>query len=81
MCASLEPWRTAARPPAWHKRAAARANNPAALSPLAKAGYTNHVAYSHGSTLRSVQEIFGLTPLLGGAASATNLSDLFRSFP
>jgi endonuclease G len=27
-----------------------------------------------------VQEIFGLTPLLGGAAAATDLSDLFASF-
>jgi phosphatidylinositol-3-phosphatase len=52
-----------------------------ALSPLAKAGYTSNVAYTHSSTVRSLQEIFAVTPLLGGAASATNLADLFQSFP
>jgi hypothetical protein len=31
--------------------------------------------------LRSVQEIFGVTPLLGDAANATSLGDLFRSSP
>jgi hypothetical protein len=52
-----------------------------ALSPLAKAGYTSNVAYTHSSTLRSIEEIFGLTPMLGGAANATDLSDMFHSFP
>ena len=52
-----------------------------ALSPLAKPGYSSSVTYTHSSTLRSVQEIFGVTPLLGDAANATNLSDLFKSFP
>ena len=52
-----------------------------ALSPLAKAGYSNRIAYSHSSTLRSLQTIFGVTPLLGDAANATDLGDLFRSFP
>jgi len=52
-----------------------------ALSPLAKAGYSNQIAYSHSSTLRSVQTIFGVTPFLGDAANATDLRDLFRSFP
>ena len=47
----------------------------------AKPGYSNTIAYNHGSTLRTVQEIFGVTPLLGDAANATNLGDLFRSFP
>ena len=51
------------------------------LSPKAKAGYSNSLAYSHSSTLRTMQEIFGVTPLLGDAANATNLSDLFTSFP
>ena len=27
------------------------------------------------------QEIFGVTPLLGDAANATDLSDLFKTFP
>jgi hypothetical protein len=52
------------------------------LSPLAKGhGYSNTIAYSHSSTLRTVQEIFGVTPLLRDAANATNLRDLFTSFP
>jgi phosphatidylinositol-3-phosphatase len=52
-----------------------------ALSPAIKAGYSNHVAYSHSSTLRTIQEILGVTPLLGDAANAVDLRDLFRSFP
>jgi len=52
------------------------------LSPLAKGhGYHNSIRYTHGSTLRSIEEIFGLTPLLGDAANQTDLSDLFKSFP
>ena len=52
-----------------------------ALSPLAKAGYTSQVSYTHSSTLRSLEEIFGVTPLLGDAANATDLADLFKTFP
>ena len=52
------------------------------LSPKAKgAGYKNTIHYTHGSTLRTIEEIFHLTPLLGDAANATDLSDLFASFP
>ncbi len=52
------------------------------LSPFAKGnGYQNSIHYTHGSTLRTVQEIFGVAPLLGDAASATDLSDLFAVFP
>ena len=52
-----------------------------ALSPLAKPGYSNSITYTHSSTLRTMQEIFGVTPLLGDAANATDLRDLFKSFP
>src|SRR4051794_21869352 len=52
-----------------------------ALSPLAKAGYSNTIRYTHSSTLRSIQTILGVSPFLGDAANATDLSDLFRSFP
>jgi hypothetical protein len=52
-----------------------------ALSPLARPGYANQVSYTHSSLLRSLQEIFGVSPLLGDAANATDLADLFRSFP
>jgi hypothetical protein len=52
------------------------------LSPLAKGnGYANAVPYTHSSLLRSLQEIFGVGPLLCDAANATPLSDLFRSYP
>jgi len=53
-----------------------------AVSPRAKGGgYSNAVHYTHGSTLRTLQEIFGLTPLLGDAAGETDLSDLFITSP
>ena len=52
------------------------------LSPHAKGGgYSNGIPYTHSSTLRTLQEIFGVTPLLGHAATATDLSDLFATFP
>ncbi len=52
------------------------------LSPEAKkGGYSNTLHYTHSSTLRTLQEIFGVTPLLGDAATATDLSDLFKTFP
>jgi len=51
------------------------------LSPKAKVGYSNSIAYDHSSTLRTLQEIFGVSPMLGGAANATDLRDLFVSFP
>ncbi len=52
------------------------------LSPHAKgAGYTNTIRYTHSSTLRTVQEIFGVTPWLGDGANAPDLRDLFTSFP
>ena len=51
------------------------------LSPLARAGgYYNNIHYTHSSTLRTFQEIFGVEPLLGDAANATDLSDLFLSY-
>jgi phospholipase C len=52
------------------------------LSPFAKGGgYSNSIHYTHSSTLRTVEEIFNLTPLLGDASNATDLSDLFSQFP
>jgi Phospholipase C len=51
------------------------------LSPLARGnGYTNDIYYTHSSTLRTFQEIFGVGPLLGDAGDAINLSDLFLQF-
>lgn len=52
-----------------------------ALSPLARAGgYFNNVHYTHSSLIRTLQEIFGVTPLLNDAANAPDLSDLFSRF-
>ena len=44
--------------------------------------YSNTIQYSHSSFLRTMQEIFDVDPRhhytwLGGAAAATDLSDLF----
>ncbi len=51
------------------------------LSPFAKVGYSNSIPYTHSSTLRSLQEIFSVVPLIRDAANATDLSDLFTTFP
>jgi hypothetical protein len=52
------------------------------LSPFAKGGgYSNTTYYDHGSTLRTIQEIFSLTPLLGDAKKQSDLSNLFSVFP
>jgi hypothetical protein len=52
------------------------------LSPHAKGGgYSNSIHYTHSSMLRTAEEIFNVTPLLGDAANATDLSDLFVTFP
>jgi phospholipase C len=52
------------------------------LSPKAKGrGYQNTIHYTHSSTLRTIEEIFGVTPMLGDAANAADLRDLFVSFP
>jgi hypothetical protein len=52
------------------------------LSPAARGhGYHNAIAYTHSSTLRTLEEIYGVRPLLGDAQKATDLSDLFTTFP
>ena len=52
-----------------------------ALSSGVKAGYSNTIKYTHSSTLRTVQSIFGLSPFLGDAANATDLADFFTTVP
>jgi phospholipase C len=49
------------------------------LSPLAKTGFASNTAFTHSSTLRTVEEIFGV-PLLRGAKTATDLSEFFTTF-
>ncbi len=52
------------------------------LSPFAKGnGYSNSIHYTHGSTLRTIEEIFGVKPLLRDASRETDLSDMFTVFP
>jgi phosphatidylinositol-3-phosphatase len=54
------------------------------LSPFAKGGgktaYANSIHYYHSSTLKTLQEIFQVGPLLGAAAApqTNDLSDLFK---
>jgi hypothetical protein len=49
------------------------------LSPYAKGGgYASRLYYTHSSTLRTLEEIFGVKPLLGDAKNATDLRDLFK---
>jgi phosphatidylinositol-3-phosphatase len=50
------------------------------LSPFAKTNYSNSIAYTHSSALRTFETIFGV-PFLRGAATATDLGDMFKSFP
>lgn len=50
------------------------------LSPLAKRNsYASSTFYNHSSTLRTMQDIFGVRPYLGDAANASSLNDLFRT--
>ena len=50
------------------------------LSPRAKGqGYNNNRLYTHSSTLRTFQEIFGVKPYLADAAYASSLGDLFKA--
>ena len=54
------------------------------LSPFARGhgehGYTNSIHYDHSSTLKTIEEIFDLQPLLGAAADnkTKDLCDLFE---
>jgi hypothetical protein len=51
------------------------------LSPLAKGhGYASDVPFTHSSTLRTVEEIFGVQPYLRDAAQSNDLRDLFAIF-
>ncbi len=52
-----------------------------ALSANARAGLASTTKHTTSTTLRSLQEIFGLTPLLGDAANADDVAEMFTSFP
>jgi hypothetical protein len=68
---------------AWDESEGAAAQPFVAVGPTIKHGYTSSVAFDHSSLLKTVQEILGVTPLLGHAADAAthDLSDMFVSFP
>jgi hypothetical protein len=58
------------------------------LSPYAKQGYSNQTYYTHSSTLKTMQELFGVfapapaAPLIGNdTAGATDLVDFFTTTP
>jgi phosphatidylinositol-3-phosphatase len=42
-----------------------------------KPGTVSSTAFNHYSMLRSTEEMLGLSPLLGGAASATSMRSTF----
>lgn len=46
-----------------------------------RTGYAGMVRYDASSLVRSVQTIFGVGPPLRGAATATDVADLFTQFP
>jgi hypothetical protein len=50
------------------------------LSPKAKPGFSSPTPFTHSSTLRTIETIFGV-PYLRGAQSSNDLSEMFTSFP
>jgi phospholipase C len=50
------------------------------LSPFGKPGFKSTTTFTHSSTLKTVEEIFGL-PQLRDAKNATDLSEFFMKFP
>ncbi len=53
------------------------------LAKAAKPGYAGMTKYDHSSTLKTVEELLKITPLLrhSGDATTTDLADLFTTFP
>lgn len=49
------------------------------LSPFARKGYSNTIHYTHGSALRTFQQMLGVTNFLGDAAAQAPLDDLFST--
>jgi hypothetical protein len=54
-----------------------------ALSPRARSGQASQIHHDHSSLLKTVQEIFAVTPLLrhAGDPDTTDLAELFLTFP
>jgi phosphatidylinositol-3-phosphatase len=51
------------------------------LSPFIKPGYVSYTTYNHNSLLRTIQEIFGVYPLIRGASTAHDMREMFKVFP
>jgi hypothetical protein len=52
-----------------------------ALGNGVKKGYANEIRYTHSSLLRTLEEIFKVSPMLGDAANAEDLKDIFSILP
>jgi hypothetical protein len=50
------------------------------ISPLAKTNFSTSTAFTHSSTLRTMEEIFGV-PLLRDAKNAKSLGEMFTAYP
>lgn len=66
----------------WDEVNASRKSLPAiVLSPFIKPGFASFTPYTHSSLLRTLQEIFNVSPLIRGAATASDMSSMFSVFP
>jgi hypothetical protein len=68
---------------AWDEGEASTSDGPIgffAVGSMVKPGYMNSIKYDHSSTLRTVEEIFGV-PYLRAAQTSNDLSDFFTAFP
>ena len=66
----------------WDEAARGRTSPHECCRPLRRGShYSNNTYYTHGSTLRTLQEIFEVYPLIRNAGSATDLRSLFSVFP
>lgn len=52
-----------------------------ALSAKARGGFASKAKHTTSSTLRSLQTIFGVSPSIGDAANASDIGEMFTSFP
>jgi len=67
-----------ASPRQYHRRSDRRDR----ACPFAKGhGFEDSIYYEHGSTLRTMQDIFGMMPLLRDARRQRDLRSLFAIFP
>ena len=51
----------------------------AIIGPSTRAGYLSNTAYSHSDMLHTIEDVLGLQPYFGGAASGRNMTDFFAT--